>query len=129
MGSARFWREIPQRYRYEANKCKKCGVVYFPPRLICAECHARDFETVTLPMEGTVFTFTNIEVPPSQFKDDAPYVVGIVDMGDVRVTGQIVDCNPETLKIGDRVKIEFRMIQEEGDAGILCYGYKFVPAI
>ena len=35
---------------------------------------------------------------------------------------------PETLKIGDRVKIEFRMIQEEGDAGILCYGYKFVPA-
>ena len=33
---ARYWREIPQRYRLEAGKCRSCGEVYFPPRLICA---------------------------------------------------------------------------------------------
>jgi uncharacterized OB-fold protein len=85
-------------------------------------------ETVHLPSEGTIFTFTTIQVPPSQFADEAPYVIGIIEMdGGVKVTGQIVDCKPEALKIGDKVKMEFRKIQEEGEAGILCYGYKFVP--
>jgi len=128
IGSARYWREIPQRYRYEAGKCTKCGTVYFPPRLICSECKSRDMEAVHLPSEGAIYTFTTIQVPPSQFSDEAPYVVGIIEMdGGVRVTGQIVDCKPEALKVGDKVKMEFRKIQEEGEAGILCYGYKFVP--
>ena len=26
-GSARYWREIPQRYRYEAARCTNCGKV------------------------------------------------------------------------------------------------------
>ncbi|MBP1597287.1 MAG: hypothetical protein H6Q05_2664, partial [Acidobacteria bacterium] len=30
--------------------------------------------------------------------------------------------------IGQRLRIEFRRIQKQGDAGILCYGYKCVPA-
>jgi uncharacterized OB-fold protein len=41
---------------------------------------------------------------------------------------QITDCEPEELKIGMPVKIEFRKVQQEGEAGILMYGYKAVPA-
>jgi uncharacterized OB-fold protein len=33
------------------------------------------------------------------------------------------------LKIGDRVKLEFRLLQQDGESGILCYGYKFVPVL
>ena len=125
---SRYWREIPQRYRLEANKCRKCGFVSFPPRLICPQCQNREFEETKLAEEGKVLTFTVIRVPPRQFVDQAPYAVGIVELDDgVKLTGQIVDCDFEDLKIGKRVKIEFRKIFDEGEAGILCYGYKFVP--
>lgn len=125
---SRYWREIPQRYRLEANKCKKCGLVFFPPRLICPQCQNREFEETKLAEKGKVLTFTIIRIPPQQFVDQAPYAVGIVELDDgVKLTGQIVDCDFEDLRIGKRVKIEFRKIFGEGEAGILCYGYKFVP--
>ena len=38
---------------------------------------------------------------PSGFTDPAPYAVGIVALpGGVKVTAQIVDVDPETLRIG-----------------------------
>lgn len=128
IGSARYWREIPQRYRYEAAKCDACGKVHFPPRLICSACRGTAFTPVTLAQEGTVETFTIIRVAPSGFVAEAPYAVGIVKLDDdVKVTAQIVDADLDELAIGQRVRIEFRRVQKEGEAGILCYGYKFVP--
>jgi len=128
IGSARYWREIPQRYRYEAAKCEACGKVHFPPRLVCSACRGTSFTTVTLAQEGAIETFTVIRVAPSGFGDQAPYAVGIVRLDDgVRVTAQIVDTDLDDLAIGQRVRIEFRRVQKEGEAGILCYGYKFVP--
>jgi uncharacterized OB-fold protein len=127
--SARYWREIPQRYRLEASKCKGCGSVWFPPRLICADCGKRQFEQVTLADRGKVQTFTVIRVAPSEFCNQAPYAIGIVELDDgVMLQCQIADCAPEDLKIGMPVKIEFRKVKEEGEAGIICYGYKAVPA-
>jgi len=126
---SRYWREIPQRYRLEAAKCKGCGVVAFPPRQVCPDCKGRTFETVTLADAGKILTYTIIRVPPHPFADQAPYAVGIVELDDgVRLTGQIVDCSFEDLKVGQRVKIEFRKVYQEGEAGVIYYGYKFVPA-
>jgi hypothetical protein len=125
---SRYWREIPQRYRLEAGKCKKCGFICFPPRLVCPNCGAREFEPTKLADKGKIVTYTIIRVPPKQFVDQAPYAIGIAELDDgVKLTAQIVDCEFENLKIGMRVKIEFRKISEEGEAGVIYYGYKFVP--
>jgi uncharacterized OB-fold protein len=127
--SARYWREIPQRYRYEAAKCKGCGRVWFPPRLICADCGKKEFEPVVLSDTGKVKTFTVIRVGPSDFCDEVPYPIGIIELDDgVMIQCQIADCAPEDLKIGMPVRIEFRKVKQEGEAGIICYGYKAVPA-
>jgi uncharacterized OB-fold protein len=125
---SRYWREIPQRYRLEAGKCKGCGMVLFPPRLICPECQGREFELTKLADKGTVLTYTVIRVPPQQFVDLSPFAVGIIELDDgVRLTGQIVDCDFSDLEIGQKVKIEFRKIYDVGESGVICYGYKFVP--
>ncbi len=127
--SARYWREIPQRYRYEAARCKGCGQVHFPPRLICPECKGRTFDTVVLADKGKVETFTVIRVAPCEFTDEVPYPIGIIELDDgVKIQCQINDCPLEDLKIGMSVRIEFRKVKEEGEAGILCYGFKAVPA-
>ena len=58
IGSARYWREIPQRYRYEAARCAECSKLFFPPRTVCSNCRGRRFEKATLPKEGEIETFT-----------------------------------------------------------------------
>ncbi len=126
---SRYWREIPQRYRYEAGRCKACGFICFPPRLVCPRCGAREFEPTKLAEAGTVLTYTIIRVPPEGFEDQTPYAVGIAELEDgVKLTAQIVDCDPALLKVGMRVRLEFRRLSEDGEAGIIHYGYKFVPA-
>lgn len=126
----RHWREIPQRYRMEAGKCKKCGSIAFPARLVCPDCGSREAETVRLSGKGELDTFTIIRIAPTGFGDLAPYAVGIVKLEEgIRVMGQITDCDPEALKIGDKVETQFRRINEEGKTGMIMYGYKFVPAL
>lgn len=127
--TARFWRENPQRYRLEAGECKKCKATYFPPRRVCAECGHREFEKKTLPGEGKVETFTVIHVAPAAFTDEAPFAVAIVALADgTRITSQLVDCDFEKIEIGMPVRVEFRKILAEGEAGMIAYGYKCVPA-
>ncbi|MBI4577833.1 MAG: Zn-ribbon domain-containing OB-fold protein [Planctomycetes bacterium] len=129
IGTARYWREIPQRYRYEAARCTACAHVAFPPRTLCAKCRGRAFEPCTLAGEGVVETFTVIRVAPAGYADEAPYAVGLIRLTDgVRLMAQVVDCDLARLAIGDRVRVEFRRIRQDGESGILCYGYKFVPA-
>jgi uncharacterized OB-fold protein len=127
MSVARYWREVPQRFRFEAKKCSNCGHVAFPPRLICPECSGREFIDYILPDEGKILTYTTIEVGPSEFSDQVPYSVAIVELDDgVKLTAQIADATPDKIKSGGRVKLEFRKIQQDGKAGILKYGYKAV---
>lgn len=126
----RYWREIPKRYRLEAGKCANCGAIAFPLRLICLECGAREFKKMNLSGKGKLATFTITQVAPTGFGDLVPYAVGIVEMEEgIRIMGQITDCDPETLKIGDRLVTKFRRINEEGKTGAIMYGYKFVPDV
>jgi len=125
---SRYWREIPQRYRLEAEKCRGCGRILFPPRLVCPECGRQEFEPIKLAESGALLTYTIIRVAPAGFEDQSPYAVGIAEMDDgVHLTAQVVDCDFSRLQVGLRVKIEFRKMHEDGEAGVIHYGYKFVP--
>jgi hypothetical protein len=127
MSVARYWREIPRRYRLEAGKCTKCGYIAFPARLVCPECGNRKFEDYKLNDTGKVVSFTTIEVGPTEFSDQVPYNVGIIELNDgVKITAQISDAKSGDIKIGSNVKLEFRKIQEDGKAGVIKYGYKAV---
>jgi scaffold protein (connect acetoacetyl-CoA thiolase and HMG-CoA synthase) len=128
MSTARAWREYPQRYRYEAGVCRKCNKWHFPPRLICDACGGREFETRAMRRTGKILTHTVIRVAPSQFVDQSPYAIAIVEMDDgPRITTQIVDHKEAELRIGQRVRLEFRKISADGHAGPIQYGYKAVP--
>lgn len=128
MFPARVRREVKHRYRLEAGKCKKCGKIVFPDRLICPKCGHREFETVILPDTGKLVTYSVIRVAPSQFTDQAPYAIGIAELDNgVRLLAQIADCDVDNIKVGMEVRIEFRRIQADGHHGVLSYGYKFVP--
>ena len=128
MPSARSWREYPRRYRYEASVCKKCGKWFFPARLVCDACKSQEFETKAMRRTGKILTHTIIRQPVSAFVDQAPFAVAVVEMDDgPRLTAQVVDYQAGQLKVGQKVKLEFRKVSEEGAAGVINYGYKAVP--
>lgn len=128
MITARYHREIPQRYRLEAGKCTKCGYVAFPPRLVCPKCNTKKFKPIVLKDEGKIITYTVIRVGPDKFSKETPYAIGIIELNDkLRLTAQIAGVvDFDKLKIGQKVKLVFRKIQDDGKAGIHMYGYKAV---
>ena len=127
MPSARYRREMPQRYRLEAARCKGCGRLYFPPRQVCGGCKGREFATERLSDTGKILTYTTIRVAPKEFETQTPYSVAVIESDNgVRLTAQVVDCKPEDLEIGKRVRLVFRKLYAEGHTGIICYGYKAI---
>jgi uncharacterized protein len=127
MPSPQYAREIPQRYRLEGAVCAGCQKRYFPPRRVCPACKGKAFLKVALAREGAIVTYTTIHVGPRGMAMETPYSVAIVELDDgVRLTSQVVDCAPEELSIGARVRAVFRRFGAEGHDGIIHYGHKFV---
>lgn len=78
---------------------------------------------------GTVVQSTTVHVPAPGFEDLVPYAMAIIELDEgPRLTAQITDCAPANVAAGMRVKAVFRRIQEDGKAGVIYYGTKFVPA-
>ena len=128
----RFWREIQSRYNLIGTKCGNCGKVDFPPRSVCPDCGRKSvgkMQSYKLAGKGTVVTYTTIYDAPSQFDMQKPYVMAIIQMEEgVRLTSQLIDVKPDDVNIGMKVQATFRKLGQEGDAGVIHYGYKFRPS-
>jgi len=44
--------------RFTTTRCRTCGHVAYPPRVICPECYSEDLEWIDLPKRGKVIVFT-----------------------------------------------------------------------
>ena len=123
----RYWRGIPQHYRLEAVKAAN-GEVMFPPRAVASD-GSRELTPYELPHEGKLIAFTILSDAIPGFAVDPPFAVGIVELSDgTRLSAQITGVNLDQIKVGMALRYAFRKLQEDGVAGTLTYGYKFVPA-
>ncbi len=78
-------------------------------------------------LTGQVVTYTIIRTPADDYSGEAPFAVGIVQMDDgPRLTTQIVDVPFEEIKIGMPLRLQFRRITADGEAGAIQYGHKAV---
>ena len=135
MSIARFWRETGRRYNLGGCKCTVCEAVYFPPRGVCPSCakHRQSLGKMIplqLSGDGTVETYTIVHEAAEGFDMMVPYVLAIVRTTEgPLLTGQIVDVLPTEVRIGLPVHAMFRKLREEGEAGVIHYGYKFAPTL
>ncbi|MEE8401696.1 MAG: Zn-ribbon domain-containing OB-fold protein [Candidatus Hydrothermarchaeaceae archaeon] len=125
----RFWRNLKSRYNLIGAKCINCGEKFFPPRHFCPKCRRMSrLEDFKMEGIGNVVTYTIIHTPMEGFENQVPYILAIVKLSDgPTITTQIVDCAIDKVKTGMKVKSVFRKIQEDGDAGLIHYGFKFKP--
>ncbi len=123
----RGWRHISQRYNLIGSKCLQCGEVFFPMRVICPKCRRKGkLEPIKFSGNGKIMSYSVIHTPTDEFKNISPYAVAIIELEEgAKITSQIVDCNTDNIEIGQEVELVFRKIREEGDEGVISYGYKF----
>ncbi|MHA1409001.1 MAG: Zn-ribbon domain-containing OB-fold protein [Candidatus Odinarchaeia archaeon] len=106
--------------KLRAVKCKMCGETILPPRYKCTACGQLDFEWIDLKGEGILLTYSVIYVPPKRFKDDAPYIIGIVELDEgLRVEARIngIDVNNHEKEVKTGMKLKFN----PGPEGILAF--------
>ena len=127
----RFWREQPQRYRFLGSACEVCDQVFFPPRTVCPTCRRESVGKVherQLSGRGTIHTWTVVHDPADGFDLQVPYVIALVDLEEgCRTLGQVVDVAPEEVTDGMPVDVCFRKIRQDGQRGVIYYGFKFRP--
>ncbi|MCD6478715.1 MAG: Zn-ribbon domain-containing OB-fold protein [Candidatus Diapherotrites archaeon] len=121
------WRRFPERYLLRGSYCETCKQAFFPSRAICPNCRRKGkLISIEMPRTGRIISYTRVHVPPEGFKNEAPYYLAIIELENgAKVLSQIVDSNPEKIKIGARVKKVFRRIAEPDEYGTITYGYKF----
>jgi len=90
------------------GKCNECGDTHFYPRMLCPQCNSDRVEWVPAKGTGVVYTYSTMRrgVP-------VPYTIAYVTLDEgVSMMTNIVDCDTDALKIGDKVRLEFTMAED-----------------
>ncbi len=126
----RHWRLNNQRYALVGEVCDRCGAKLFPPRDVCPECGRPAATPYTFSGRGEVYSYSTIYQAPEGFEEFVPYTVALVRLEEgPLVTAQLTDVDPEEVQIGMPVEMVTRKIREEGEDGLILYGYKFRPLL
>ena len=96
-------------------RCGSCGYYVHPPAPLCPECLSRDLAAEAVSGRAVVHTFTvNHQAWIPGF--DPPYLVAIVELEEqegLRLTTNLVKCEPEDVSIGMRVKTLFEDVGDD----------------
>jgi uncharacterized OB-fold protein len=113
-----FW-DAAKDNRLVAPRCTNCGTFRLPPPPYCFVCQHREVEWVELPGTGTVYSFTIVRHPLARMLHEVvPYASGIVELDGTQGAGarmivNIIDCNVDTLAIGDKVEIVWEHVSDD----------------
>jgi uncharacterized OB-fold protein len=100
--------------RFLVKHCRSCGKAHWYPRSMCPFCASFDTEWRPGSGRGTVYTFSVMR------RAGDPFVIAYVELAEgPRMMTHIVECDPQTIRIGDAVTIVFR--RSEGDYAVPCF--------
>lgn len=109
----------------EAQECTACGARFFDRRNACAHCSGTRFETVAIPTEGELRTFTIVSFAAPGIP--VPFVSGVVDCGGTSVRANIVNCpaDPRHVKTGMKVRLTtFPIGQDKQGTQAINFGFE-----
>ncbi len=117
----KFWDGLKQGRIY-ATKCKRCGNLFFPPNVDCAECLSTDLEWIELSQEAEIETFTYVVVRPTTFLENKPYTVAIGKLKEgVKVLAWLNGFKLSQVRVGMKAKLVATLTNEGNPT------YQFIP--
>ncbi len=110
-----YWEALKEG-KFKFQKCDNCNTSIFYPRVVCPSCMSEKLSWKEASGKGEIYSYTVVykAINPA-FKEDLPYTVGLIDLAEgIRVMGNIIGTDdPESLKVGQAVKIEFSKVTDD----------------
>lgn len=97
------------------HRCRTCGRYFHPPAPACFRCRSREVGPEPVSGRATVASYTLNHHPWFGEAFPIPYVVALVELEeepDTRLTTQIVDCDPESVRFGMAVEVDFEQHED-----------------
>lgn len=90
-------------------KCRACGAITVPPKIVCRQCASPDMEIVELKGSGKIRTFTTVFVASEGREDEVPYIIVMVELDDGPwIMGNLEGIDPKEASmelVGKKVKM------------------------
>jgi uncharacterized OB-fold protein len=105
-----FWEATAQN-RLLLPRCDKCQTLIWYPRPFCPRCASTSVTWIEASGRGTIYSFTvnrrgTADLP--EYRDVGAYVLAYVELEEgPRVLTNIVDCDPDSVRIGQPVEVVF----------------------
>lgn len=97
-----FW-EAAARGQLLVKRCKACAAVHYYPRSACPFCGSDSTEWQTASGSGTIYSYSVMR------RAEVPYAIAYVTLDEgVTMMTNLVDCDFNALRIGQRVKLVFK---------------------
>jgi hypothetical protein len=86
------------------KKCSDCGKFHHYPRSLCPHCFSEKVEWAQAQGAGEIYTYS-----VTRRGTPVPYCIAYVTLEEgVRMMTNIVDCDLDTIRIGQKVKVVFQ---------------------
>jgi uncharacterized OB-fold protein len=95
-------------------RCRECRTYVHPPAPVCPKCLARDLAPEAVSGRATVLTYT-LNHQPWVPAPDHPYAIAIVEIEEqpgLRLMTNVVNCPPESVRIGLPVRVVFEQHED-----------------
>jgi uncharacterized OB-fold protein len=101
--TAPFW-DAARQGKFMIKRCTACGEAHYFPRSICPFCFSDKTVWEQSSGEGAIYTVSLMRKSPA-----GPYAIAYVTLQEgPSLLTNIVDCDLEALKIGQKVKVVFK---------------------
>ena len=115
-----FWDAVNE-HRFVLPKCDDCSTFIWYPRAFCTKCHSTKVSWVEASGRGVVYACTVSRRGTGPWRDFAPYVIAYVQLDEgPRVLTNIVDCDPDAVKIGQPVEVAY----DDSDEGWSMFRFR-----
>jgi hypothetical protein len=110
-----FW-QATREQQFQLPVCSQCSALVWYPRAHCPTCGSLElvWQTIPQPATGVIYTFTVVRRHAHPFfATRVPYVVAWIDMdGGPRLLTEVIDVDPEQVRVGDRVALTWEIHEE-----------------
>ena len=109
-----YW-EACRRHELLVQCCRSCGVVRFPPAVLCPECLSEEAEWKKSSGKGKVLSFVVFHrLYHPGFEGELPYTVALIEVEEgARLISNVVGCPPAEVACDMPVEVVFEDVTPE----------------
>lgn len=107
-----FWEGLNNKELF-IQQCHSCNKNIFYPRSLCPYCFSEEIQWKKASGKGKVYSYTVVHQAFGPFKEEAPFIVGIVELDEgVRMMTRIIS-DRKQVEIDKEVSVVFQKVSDD----------------